>query len=153
MRNIQQFSTASALLAIIAITSTGCASIISGQNQSITLLSSKPRPYTVSYEIAKGGARVTVKSGNAPDVITLRRTIIKTYFVTWDGGEQQISGKFNDINAWYFGNFLFGGVIGMVIDMGTGSAGAFDSEIVMDADAKPATVARKPPPKWGDPKR
>ena len=102
----------------------GCATIVSKSSQEITV-SSIPDGAAVRITNGSGAA---VHSGNAPLTVTLKKG--RGYFkpehyvvhVTKEGfqpGEFKVDGA---INGWYFGNIIFGGLIGMLaVDPNTGA--------------------------------
>jgi hypothetical protein len=112
-----------AVLALCAF-STGCATIIARSSQEMTITSV---PEGASVKINnKGGA--AVHSGNTPMTVTLKKgrgyfkperyTVVvekpgyQTFRVTVEG----------EVNGWYFGNILFGGLIGLLaVDPATGA--------------------------------
>lgn len=98
------------LLSVVALTS-GCASIMSGPNQTVSV-KSKPEGAKVSFYDEKG---IAVASGNTPMIVTLKRRndyVVKIEKEEFSPFETEVKGG---INGWYFGNVLFGGLLGIVI--------------------------------------
>lgn len=111
-------------LAIAMVSVSGCATIISGSTQTITI-KSVPEDATI-FIVNKAGEKV--HSGNTPATVTLKRgagyfkpakyevTLAKSGFQT---KTVEITAK---VNGWYIGNILFGGILGILaIDPATGA--------------------------------
>ena len=94
----------------------GCATIISGRMQSLPVTSSpdgaivtmgtlrQQTPCTLELDRRMGVYQIKIeKEGYEPMTVTLKK----------------------GVNGWVFGNIIFGGIIGIVIDMVSGSASAF----------------------------
>ena len=102
----------------------GCATIVAKSSQTI-IVGSVPEGAAVSITNASG---VAVHSGNTPMSVTLKKG--RGYFkpehytvrINKEGfqpHELKIDGA---INGWYFGNIIFGGLIGMLaVDPATGA--------------------------------
>lgn len=115
---------ASLAVAVFAAGTGGCATIVAKSSQTVTV-SSVPEDAAVRISNASGAA---VHSGNTPMTVTLKKG--RGYFkpehysvrITKEGfqpHEMTIDGA---INGWYFGNILFGGLIGMLaVDPSTGA--------------------------------
>ena len=107
------------ILALSASLSTGCATIVSGSTQDISVSSVPP------------GATVTAMPGSTkattPGVLTLHRKD-GPYNVTFslDGYNPYTVSLTADTNGWVFGNIVLGGglisVVGLLIDTDTGAS-------------------------------
>lgn len=110
------------VLILTALVITSCATIIHGSKQSVNI-SSHP-----------SGAQITidgVRHGLTPQVIDLRRkgrmqgeSMSKTQYnvkVEMEGYVPYEVVIKRTLDGWIFGNVIFGGLIGVVIDAGTGS--------------------------------
>ncbi len=95
--------------------STGCASIISGSEQEISL-TSQPSGATVTVE--PGGQQATT-----PGTLLLKRKDgpYRLNF-TLDGHEPYSVMLTTDMNGWVYGNLILGGIIGFLIDSSTGAS-------------------------------
>jgi len=102
----------------------GCATIVAKSSQTITV-SSVPDGAAVSIANAAG---VAVHSGNTPMTVTLKKG--RGYFkpehyavrINKDGFQPHQFTIDGAINGWYFGNIIFGGLIGMLaVDPATGA--------------------------------
>jgi hypothetical protein len=115
-----------ASLAVVgfAAGSGGCATIVAKSSQTITV-SSVPEDAAVRISNSAGAA---VHSGNTPMTVTLKKG--RGYFkpehytvrISKDGFQPHEISIDGAINGWYFGNILFGGLIGMLaVDPSTGA--------------------------------
>jgi hypothetical protein len=119
--------------AAVALCLSGCASIINGQTQAVSI-QSVPAGANVTVTNKAGE---TIHAGTAPVTLTLKRgagyfkSESYTFTFTKEGfanKEMTVSGG---ISGWYFGNLLLGGLIGMVgVDPATGAMYIF-AETVM----------------------
>ena len=115
-----------ASLAIVALAAQlgGCATIVAKSTQTI-IVGSVPQGAAVTITNASGTA---VHSGNTPMSVTLKKG--RGYFkpehyvvsITKEGFQSQQLKIDGAINGWYFGNIIFGGLIGMLaVDPSTGA--------------------------------
>lgn len=112
------------IITAVALTSTGCASIISESRYPVTILSNPPG---ATYKVVSQDGFL-VQSGQTPDQVMLDAGA--GYF---DGEEYIVmySKKgytptnqpwSSQLDGWYWGNIVFGGVIGMlIVDPATGA--------------------------------
>ena len=115
---------ASLAVVVLAGSLGACATIVAKSSQTITV-GSVPEGAAVSIANASGAA---VHSGNTPMTVTLKKG--RGYFkpehytvhiskVGYQPQQLKIDGA---INGWYFGNIIFGGLIGMLaVDPSTGA--------------------------------
>ncbi len=106
-----------AVLGLAALLGGGCASIVHGGN----------RPLTVNTEPAGARATITMDSGEAVSVQTTPFTVTldpkKKYFkgqsyrlkLELPGYRTTELDVRAELSGWYFGNIVFGGIIGMLI--------------------------------------
>lgn len=107
---------------VIGFLFSGCASIVSGSYQ------------TIDFRSQPSGASLTVDGveyGITPAVVDLKRkgrlagesSSKKTYEVVIEmpGYYPYEIELRREVNGWFFGNVLFGGIIGLIIDAATGS--------------------------------
>lgn len=127
MQNLKSlFTVGGASLALIAsLLTSGCASIVHGGARVITLNTS---PAGATATISKLGSDEVVHRGVTPLTVSLepKRGFFKgqSYNVRFNlAGYQTATLQLrSELSGWYFGNILFGGLIGMVIvDPATGS--------------------------------
>lgn len=102
-------------IGVIAILAAGCASIIHGSRQDIRVTSNP------------SGAVVRVNLNNqattTPGILTLNRKEIG-YVLTFEKqGYKPVEVSLRrTVDGWLFGNIIFGGLVGIVIDFASGSA-------------------------------
>ncbi|WNW13526.1 hypothetical protein RRX38_20970 [Pseudomonas sp. DTU_2021_1001937_2_SI_NGA_ILE_001] len=105
------------LLAAALVGLGGCASIVS---ESRTPVSINSYPAGAAYQITNEDGAL-IHSGVTPDQVTLKAGAGyfdgETYKVTFkkDGYTENSSVINTSMNGWYWGNILFGGLIGMLI--------------------------------------
>jgi hypothetical protein len=111
---------------------TGCASIVSGQNQSLSV-TTKNNGADVS------GAKCSLSNDKGswfvttPGSVTVRRSFNDLAVnCAFDGLEPGISMVKSSTKGMAFGNILFGGIIGAGVDMSTGAA--YDYPEVINVD-------------------
>jgi hypothetical protein len=105
-----------------AVLSTGCASIVNGQNQSLSLKTNGADTEVV-------GAKCTLNSNKgtwyvtSPGSVTVQRSY-NDLMVTCkkDGMEDGTGSVKSSTKAMAFGNIIFGGIIGAAVDTSTGAA-------------------------------
>lgn len=112
------------ILAGAIVSATGCASIVSESTYPVSVTSS---PAGASYEIASESGMV-VSSGVTPGQVVLSAGAGyfdgERYTVRYrkDGYEDASSVIDSELDGWYFGNIVFGGLIGMLaVDPATGA--------------------------------
>jgi hypothetical protein len=124
--------------AAVAVALSGCASIINGQTQSMTI-QSVPEGAEVSVTNRAGEK---IHTGTTPATLTLKRgagyfqaesytiSLVKEGFAA---KELKIHGT---MSGWYIGNLLFGGIIGMLaVDPVTGAMYYFPDSVVGTLEA------------------
>lgn len=105
-------------LAFLSVTLlSGCASIVSKSSYPV-VVDSNPEGATVSIRNAAGH---TVHSGTTPMTVSLGagagyfRGSNYTVHFQKDGFSPATSQIQRNVDGWYFGNFIFGGLIGMIV--------------------------------------
>ena len=100
------------LAIVLVLALAGCATIIHGSTQDIRV-SSQPSGAVV---------RVNGMATTTPGVLKLERKGLHT-LVFEKSGYRSVEVRLNKtVDGWLFGNILFGGIIGLVIDFVSGSA-------------------------------
>ncbi|AKH95798.1 PEGA domain-containing protein [Elizabethkingia anophelis] len=94
------------------LTTTSCATIISGSKQAVNFTST-PSEATVYID--------EVEVGKTPFETKLERKREYSVMIKLDGYQPYETKLTKKFNAWYLGNILFGGIIGLVIDPITGA--------------------------------
>lgn len=110
------------IAAVCAVMTTGCASIVSGQNQPLSIVTQKSGTEAPGAKCSltndKGAWYVT-----APGSVTVRRSYNDLMVnCALDGTDPGIVTVKSSTKGMAFGNILFGGVIGAGVDMSTGAA-------------------------------
>ena len=91
---------------------TGCATIISGSRQEV-LINSNPKKALVSIN--------EIEMGYTPVQKNLKRNQEYNLLLELDGYKPYTTKLEKKFNAWYIGNVLIGGLIGLVVDPITGA--------------------------------
>ena len=103
--------------ALLLFTS-GCASIMSGPNQTVSV-KSNPQGAKATFYDKKG---VPVACAETPATVTLKRRhdyVLKVEKEQYAPYETPVTGE---MNSWYIGNLFFGGLIGLaIVDPATGA--------------------------------
>jgi len=102
------------LLTSIALV--GCCTIVSGRNQSLPVISTP------------SGATVIVNNSRQQSPCTLvldRKQPLYQIRIEKEGYEPTEIVLRKGVNGWIWGNLLFGGIIGLIIDISTGSVNKF----------------------------
>lgn len=111
-------------LFLLMLLASGCASIVSHTTYPVQISSV---PDKASFTITNRKGR-EVASGNTPSTVILKsgggyfqRAIYSIKF-SKEGYDSKVVTLRSDINGWYFGNFVIGGALGMlIIDPATGA--------------------------------
>jgi len=112
--------------------SSGCASIVSGQNQSLSVVTKSPQGSDVA------GARCSLVNDKGtwyvttPGSVTVRRSFNELAVdCKADGQDPGVSMVKSSTKAMAFGNALFGGVVGAGVDMATGAAYDYPEVVIV----------------------
>lgn len=105
----------------------GCATIMNGTTDTVNINSRPPDAKFSIVSVSNSGEKTTIVTGLTPQNVTLQR---KTEF--WGNGYTVTFEKEDfitktilmrkSVSGWYWGNILFGGIIGVVIDASNGAA-------------------------------
>lgn len=123
------------LIAIAISLQTGCATIIHGPQESIAVTSSPP------------GAKVVANTGETcmtPGDLKLKRDTDHVLSVSMSGYQTQEKKVESNFDPLFLGNLLLGGVVGMAVDLSTGSATKLATEKV-NFDLAPAAATPPAP--------
>ena len=97
---------------IASLVLASCATIVSGSRQKI-LISSEPSAATVLIN--------DVEVGKTPITQNLKRNQNYQLVLKIDGYKPYETALSKEFNAWYIGNIVFGGIIGLIVDPITGA--------------------------------
>ena len=141
--NIVQIIRAVSLLAALLLSN--CASIVSKSNWPVTVQSQKPG---TEFVLKKSDGSV-VAAGKTPQQVTLASGrgyfkpgtyVLETHRKGKVVASQEITAT---LNGWYWGNFLFGGLIGLVIvDPLTGAMYRLPESISLDSTQTASVVSQ-----------
>ena len=120
-------------LMTIATTMTGCATIISGSTQAVTI---KSVPDSATLSISnKAGEKI--HSGQTPATVNLKRGAgffkAESYTITLEkaGYQPKTVTVTGTVNGWYVANIIFGGLIGLlIVDPATGAMYSLSPDVV-----------------------
>lgn len=116
--------------ALVAATGlSSCCAIVNGRTQNVV------------FDSTPSGARLyidNVDRGMTPQKIALKRNKKYEVRVVAEGYEPYACTLESGMSGWIWGNLVFGGLIGLAIDVGTGSIWAFDD---VDATLNPSSSA------------
>lgn len=113
-------------VSLFSVLMTGCASIVNGQNQPISVSTGQVKGATCALQNNKGKWYVP----NTPGSVTVQRSYQDLQVACEKKGyaaaDQKIASK---TKGMAFGNLLFGGIIGASVDMADGAAYDYPNEI------------------------
>jgi PEGA domain len=108
---MKKFVTVLAAFALV-LTATGCATIVSGSKQYVNFTSTPAKASIIIDGNFQGRTPMSVKlARKKPHTVVIRLEGYKDY-------ETKLERKFN---AWYIGNIVFGGLVGIIVDPITGA--------------------------------
>lgn len=117
----------------------GCASIISGSTDEIEVATNPAGADCILYRDGSNVARINP----TPGVAQVSRSYSDiTASCTKDGYDEGYGTAGSGLNGWVFGNVVFGGLIGVIIDAATANATGYDGEMVVTL--LPKTPAETP---------
>lgn len=113
-------------------TFTGCASIVSGNNQSLSVTTQKN-----GTDVAGAKCSLVNDKGTwfltSPGSVTVRRSYADLAVdCKMDGSDAGLASVKSSTKAMAFGNILFGGIIGVGVDTATGAAYDYPELILVD---------------------
>lgn len=115
----------------IAAISTSCASIVNGQNQPISVRTSTIKGATCELENNKGKWYIP----STPGSVTVQRSYKDLHISCEKKGYKKAHKSVESkTKAMAFGNIIFGGVIGAGVDVATGSAYDYPTDITLDME-------------------
>lgn len=107
------------LICLLILPFIGCASIITGKYQKIPI-TSEPSGVKVRSD--------TGESITTPGSFTLSRNEDHTLVAEFPGAETQQKKLKHGLQGWFWGNILFGGIIGGVVDLASGACDELQPE-------------------------
>jgi len=100
------------LVVVMAFVITGCASIVAG-GPSVLNVNTVPKDVKVTIVGLGNGETL---SQNTPCIFTLNKNSDYKVTLEYQGYKSEEMVIRRGINGWFWGNILFGGIVGMVID-------------------------------------
>jgi len=133
------------------LSTTGCASLFGGTHQSIAVSSTPPQ---ASCALTRDGA-VIGKVESTPGSVDIRKGN-KDIAVSCEKPGYQIGRAQDeaDLDAWFIGNAVIGGLLGIGIDYATGAINKYDGQVTValqPAGGAVPQVSVLPPPSIGAP--
>jgi hypothetical protein len=136
-------------IAILALG--GCAAVVDGGHQEITV---NTTPAGADCSLERNGVSVGRIQG-APSAVTIEKSKEDlTVVCKKDGYQEATYLDKSGLDGWIFGNILIGGLIGIGIDMASGSWNQYDSPVnvtLLPVAAKEGAVTPPPPPQAAEP--
>lgn len=135
------------LCLMVALTS-GCSSIVTGAKKKVQISSN---PSGASFMVVDEKGK-TVAEGITPQIVKLKTG--KAYFrkkaynvkLNLNGHEAADVDFKGAVSGWYFGNLLFGGLIGLfVVDPLTGAVYTLQEEVIVDLEPTPVLQSAHQP--------
>lgn len=121
-------------VAVTVLSLSACCTMKDGTTQSVNIETNAPAKYKITNEdgdvVGEGVAPtvVSLKRGDAPYTVTLKRS----------DTSPEAKGTINDNgNGWAWGNLLFGGIIGTIIDYSDGAVWDLDKVVNIPTVASP----------------
>lgn len=142
-----------AFLAAVSMLGSGCASIVTGHNQSVSVETRSKQ----GQAVMSANCRLTNDKGTwfvtSPGSVSIRRSY-SDLLVNCEKEHQEpgIASVKSSTKAMAFGNIIFGGVIGAGVDVASGAAYDYPTMITVlmgdkvTVDAPPATTAQESKP-------
>ena len=114
------------LLIVTALLTSGCATIVKGSSQGVTV---KTDPPSASCEFSKQGKTVGVVNPT-PGTVQLGKGASALDVICKKPGYLDASAKLSSsFQGWTLGNAILGGIVGIVIDAGSGAMHEYQPEI------------------------
>ncbi|GAN66971.1 hypothetical protein [Acetobacter orientalis] len=107
----------------------GCASIVSGGHQTISITTNPPGAKCAVY---RDGIQIGSINSTPGSVTVSRKESDLTIGCLKEHYDFSNAQNTSDVNGWVFGNIGFGGLIGVVVDMATGAVRAYDHKTTVD---------------------
>jgi hypothetical protein len=104
----------------------GCATILKGSTQSVTV-STNPPGATCNF--MRGGQTFAV-ANPTPQTVKLDKSVKDVTVACSKAGYQDSSGPLQSVfQGWTFGNIIFGGIIGVAVDAGSGAMSDYPQSV------------------------
>src|SRR4051794_9709247 len=127
------------IIASLALLS-GCASIASGTTQQISVNSS---PGGADCDLIREGAKIHHVTTPASPLVNKTKHDITVACSKPRYQDAQAVNK-SGVEPWVLGNLIFGGLIGLVIDVSSGAQNHYDETTTLNLTPAPAPAAMQP---------
>lgn len=111
---------------------TGCASIVSGNHQSVSIETPPQKNVTCSLTNDKGKWFVNSTPGSVTVQQSFKDMVIHCEKDGHPMGDSTISSR---VKPMYFGNIIFGGIIGLIVDGSDGAGFGYPTNITVPVGA------------------
>ena len=118
---------------VFAVLATGCASIVNGQNQPVSVSTGKVQGATCALQNNKGKWFVPSTPGSVTVQRSYQDLTVDCQKKGYAPADQKVASK---TKGMAFGNLVFGGVIGAGVDMADGAAYDCPNEINLNLNKK-----------------
>ena len=128
MTGILMCRTTLLILFVTALLTSGCATIVKGSSQGVTV---KTDPPGATCDLSKQGTSVGIVNPT-PGTVQLGKGASALDVICKKPGYLDASAKLSSsFQGWTLGNALLGGIVGIVVDAGSGAMHEYQSEISM----------------------
>lgn len=114
--------------AALASQVTACATIVEGTDQTVTVITD---PAGSTCTLSRGGATVGMVNPTPGSVVLQKSSDNVAVLCTKDGHEDGVATLNSAFQGMTFGNILFGGLIGVAIDAGSGAMHEYPSSVTV----------------------
>lgn len=120
-----------------------CATIVKGSSQDIAVNSS---PGAASCQIAKGTAQIATIPVTPGTARVSRSSEPVTVTCMKQGYETTAFVAPSSVNGWIFGNLLFGGLVGIIVDASTGAGSSYPDSVLVTLPPSRQVAPAQPGP-------
>jgi hypothetical protein len=141
MREVIRCLRLAAALGILFMAS-GCASIVEGTDQTVTV---QTDPSGATCELKRDGANIAVVNPTPGSIVIGKSKDDVSVICDKDGYQRTASSLRSEFQGMTFGNILFGGLIGVAVDAGSGAMNEYPSQVtlILPPEEFPSATARK----------
>jgi len=133
-------TSAVAAIAALGVAVSGCATIVSGQSQTVAISTAPSNHAVCTLSNPRGTWRV-----NTPGRVKVKRSKEDMDVSCKAPGFADATGTISsDFQMWTLGNIILGGIVGLVVDWSTGATNDYEHRIQIPMDPAPGGFV--PPP-------
>lgn len=132
---------AAALLALVPLALSSCASIISGTSQEVAINS---KPAGAECDIDRDGKTIGHIDQTPGSLVVTRTSSDLLVECSKPGYQDTTAANENDVEAWVLGDLFFGGLIGLGVDAISGAINSYDNSTTVVLDGSLAQVTPRP---------